>query len=208
MKVLEIAFRDLNSEIRTCRRCRLVNSRINALCGEGNLHAELMLIAQAPGGNEDREGKMFIGPSGKVLDELLAEFDIQRAEIYITNLIKCMLPKNRKPKTDEIAACSPYLEREIDLLGPRILAPLGYYASRFVLEKYGVQIPAKADFRNVYGQVLKIGDQEIIPLQHPAAVLHDASIKEAMVTNYRRLRLHYDGLRDKTLAPMGPDISR
>ena len=99
-----------------------------------------MLIAQAPGGNEDREGKMFIGPSGKVLDELLAEIDIQREEIYITNLIKCMLPKNRKPKSDEIAACSPYLEREMELIGPRILAPLGYYATRFVLGKYGVQI--------------------------------------------------------------------
>ena len=131
---------NLNSEIRTCRRCRLAKSRINVLCGEGHLHAELLLIAQAPGGNEDREGKMFIGPSGKVLDELLAEIDIQPEEIYITNLIKCMLPKNRKPKSDEIAACSPYLEREMELIGPRILAPLGYYATRFVLGKYGVQI--------------------------------------------------------------------
>ena len=202
---IDIAFRNLNSKIKKCRRCRLAKSRVNVLCGEGNLHAELMLIAQAPGGNEDREGKMFIGPSGKVLDELLAEIDIQREEIYITNLIKCMLPNNRKPKSHEISACSAYLEREIDLIGPKILAPLGYYASRFILEKFGVQIPAKPDFRKVYGQVLKIGDQQIIPLQHPSAVLHDASIKEAMVRNYRTLRLHYDGQRDKTIEPMGPD---
>lgn len=94
---VDSAFRNLNAEIRTCRRCRLAKSRINALCGEGDLHAELMLIAQAPGEKEDREGKMFISPSGRVLDELLAGVGIQREKIYMTNLIKCMLPKNRKP---------------------------------------------------------------------------------------------------------------
>ena len=84
---------DLNEEIKRCQKCRLYKSRINALCGEGDPNAKLMLIAQAPGENEDREGKMFIGPSGKVLDELLEISDIDRKEIYMTNLVKCMLPK-------------------------------------------------------------------------------------------------------------------
>ena len=116
----------LNEQIRRCNKCRLVETRTNALCGEGNLHAQIMLIAQAPGKNEDREGRMFIGPSGKVLDELLKTIRIDRKEIYMTNLIKCMLPKNRKPKFDEIGACSRYLDREIELIDPDILAPLGY----------------------------------------------------------------------------------
>jgi len=134
---------------------------------------------------------MFIGPSGKVLDELLATVDIQRGDIYMTNLVKCVLPRNRKPKSTEIASCGPYLDKEIELIGPNILAPLGYYATRFILEKYGVQIPAKSEFRKVYGQVLEMADKKIIPLQHPAAILHDSSIKNVMVTNYRKMEVFY-----------------
>jgi DNA polymerase len=87
-----MSIKDVNAEIKRCSRCRLSETRIHALCGEGNLSAKLMLIAQAPGENEDRSGTMFIGPSGKVLDELLKMNDIDRKNIYMTNLIKCMLP--------------------------------------------------------------------------------------------------------------------
>ena len=92
---------DLKQRIRECEKCRLWKTRINALPGEGNSNARVMLVAQAPGENEDRDGKMFIGPSGKKLDELLQEADVSRQEIYVTNLIKCMLPNYRKPKQDE-----------------------------------------------------------------------------------------------------------
>lgn len=202
---IENWIKNLNDEIKRCHKCRLAETRKNSLCGEGHLRAELMLIAQAPGEHEDQEGRMFIGPSGKVLDELLGATHIHREEIYMTNLIKCMLPKNRKPKSYEIASCGPYLDREIELIGPKILAPLGYYATRFVLEKYGVQIPAKSEFRKVYGQVLILGDQKIIPLQHPAAVLHDTSIKEAMLRNYRKMQVHFKRQSEKTIALMGRD---
>jgi DNA polymerase len=168
---------------------------MNALCGEGNVHTDLMLIAQAPGEHEDREGRMFIGPSGKVLNELLATIDIKRGGIYLTNLIKCMLPKNRKPKSDEIASCSPYLDREINLIGPKILASLGYYATRYILEKYGIPLSHKSEFREVYGNVLEVDGKTIIPLQHPAAVLHDISIKSALVHNYRKMQVIYTRLK-------------
>ena len=181
----------LNEQIKKCNNCRLAETRTNALCGEGNLHAQIMLIAQAPGKNEDREGRMFIGPSGKVLDELLKTIHIDRKEIYMTNLIKCMLPKNRKPKSDEIAACSPYIDREIELIDPGILAPLGYYATRFLFEKYRIPVAPKPEFREVYGNVLESGGKKIIPLQHPAAVLHDISIKNVMVANYRKMQVLY-----------------
>ena len=93
---------ELNKQIKECKRCRLSQTRINAICGEGNLNAKIMLIAQAPGEKEDRVGRMFVGPSGKVLEELLNKAGIKRDEIYMTNLIKCILPKYRKPKQDEI----------------------------------------------------------------------------------------------------------
>ena len=87
---------ELNKLIKNCFKCRLSETKVNTLCGEGDLNAEIMLIALAPGENEDREDKMFIGPSGKVLDELLLASDIKRENIYITNLIKCMLPKKQE----------------------------------------------------------------------------------------------------------------
>jgi len=95
------------------RKCRLSKTRMNAICGEGNLNAKIMLIAQAPGEKEDKEGRMFVSPSEKELDELLRSAGISRQAVYMTNLIKCMLLKYRKPKEDEIEACSYYLDEEI-----------------------------------------------------------------------------------------------
>ena len=180
---------NINAEIQRCTRCRLSKTRIHALCGEGNVSAKLMLIAQARGENEDRIGKMFIGPSGKVLDELLEIAHIDRNNIYMTNLVKCMLPKYRRPKSDEINMCSRYLEREIELISPEILAPLGYFSTRYILKKYDIPIPSKPEFRKLYGKVVETDNKQILPLQHPAAVLHDGSIKEVLVRNYQKLRL-------------------
>ena len=180
---------DLNEEIKRCQKCRLSHSRINALCGEGDPNAKLMLIAQAPGENEDREGKMFIGPSGKVLDELLRMVNIDRKEIYMTNLVKCMLPKYRKPKQDEIETCRHYLDREIELINPQILAPLGYYAIKYIFEKYAIALPPKAEFHKIFGKVFLIEDKKIIPLRHPAAVLYNHSLKMVLMENYRKLRV-------------------
>ena len=137
---------------------------------------------------------MFIGPSGKILDELLKTIRISRQEIYMTNLIKCMLPKNRKPKSNEVAACSQYLDREIALIRPGMLAPLGYYATRYLFEKYGIPLPRKPQFREVYGNVLEVDGKTIIPLQHPAAVVHDFSIKSTLVRNYRKMQVLYTRL--------------
>jgi uracil-DNA glycosylase family 4 len=115
-----------------------------------------------PGTNEDREGRMFIGPSGKVLDELLRIVHIDRKEIYMTNLIKCMLPKYRKPKSDEIAICSWYLDREIEFINPRILASLGYYPTRYLFGKYFIPSPPKSEFHGVYGKFFEAGNKEIL----------------------------------------------
>ena len=188
---------NLDEEIRECKKCSLAETRINAICGEGSSHAKLMLIAQAPGENEDREGRMFIGPSGKVLDELLRVIQIDREEIYMTNLVKCMLPKYRKPKFEEIEICSQYLDREIELINPRILAPLGYYATRYFLKKYAFPLPSRQEFKEVYGKVLEADDKQIIPVQHPAALLYNSSIKTVMLNNYRKMQAVLSSLPER-----------
>ena len=193
----EDQLKNLNKEIRKCKKCSLAETRINAICGEGNPHAKLILIAQAPGKTEDREGRMFIGPSGKVLDKLLAWINIDRQEIYMTNLVKCMLPKYRRPKSEEIKICSQYLDREIELINSRILASLGYYESRYIFEKYYLPLPFKKEFREVYGKVFDAGNKKIIPLQHPAAVLHNSSLEDPMVRNYRKMQVLFVNLLGK-----------
>ena len=175
------------------------------VCREGNPHAKLILIAQAPGETEDREGRMFIGPSGKVLDKLLKTVHIDREEIYMTNLVKCMLPKYRKPKSEEIKICSRYLDREIEVIKPRILASLGYYASIYILEKYYLPLPFKKEFREVYGKVFDADNKKIIPLQHPAAVLHNSSFEKPMLRNYQKMQVLFVNLlgKDGCMQEMG-----
>ena len=193
---------DLNEEIKKCNRCRLSETRINALCGEGNLNAKLMLIAQAPGENENREGKMFIGPSGKVLDELSRIANIDRKEIYMTNLIKCMLPKYRRPKQDEIEICSKYLDEEIELINPKTLAPLGYYATKYTFEKYALCLPSKPEFPDVCGKIFLSEDKKIFPLQHPATVLYNPSFKEETTKNYRKMKVLLENCKWYPVCPM------
>jgi DNA polymerase len=177
----------LNEEIRSCSKCKLSDTRINVLCGEGDINSKFIMVAQAPGKEEDKIGKMFIGPSGKVLNELLEIIGIDREEIYITNLIKCMLPKYRKPKSREIGICSNYLDKEIEIINPKVVTTLGYYASKYIFEKFNITLPLKTEFQKIYGRVFLAENIKILPLQHPAAILYDSSIKEEMIVNYRKM---------------------
>lgn len=177
----------LNEMIKNCNRCRLSETRTRSICGEGRLDAKIMLIAQAPGENEDKEGKMFVGPSGKVLDELLKSAGIGRQEIYMTNLIKCMLPKYRKPKEDEIEICSWYLNKEIELINPKVLAPLGYYATKYIFKKYAISLPPRKEVYTVYGRLFWEGDRKIFPLPHPAALLYKPFFKKETEKKYGKI---------------------
>ena len=181
-----MSIKDLNEEIRICSKCRLSETRTNALCGEGNLNAEIIIIAQAPGEVEDKNGKMFIGPSGKIFDELLMMADIDRKDIYITNLIKCILPKYRKPKNDEIETCAQYLDKELELINPVIISTLGYFAARYIFEKYNID--TVLDFPNICGKIFQIGSKKIIPLHHPTALLFNESLRNELVGEYRMMK--------------------
>ena len=130
--------------IKACCHCSLHESTAQALCGEGNADASLFFIAQAPGETEEKVGHMFMGPTGRVVDQLFQSVHLSREEVYMTNLIKCRLPGNRKPKMVEIESCGFYLDREIEIVKPRLLVPMGYCATRYLLERYGLtHTPAK-----------------------------------------------------------------
>jgi len=184
------AIGELNRLIRNCKKCDLAQTRTHVLSGEGNLDARVMLVAQAPGEREDREGRMFIGPSGRILDELFDEGGVRREEVYMTNLIKCTLPKNRRPRQAEIEACVPFLEEEIAIVAPAVIAPLGYYAARFIFSRYSISAPEpRKEFSAVYGSLLLSQNKKIYPLPHPASLLYNNTFKPETLAKYRKLRV-------------------
>lgn len=180
----------LNNRIKECNRCRLSSERIHVVCGEGNVNARLFFIAQAPGEMEDKAGKMFIGPTGKVFDELFSEINLNRSEVYMTNLIKCRLPKNRKPKTDEIEICGKYLEREIEIIKPEFLIPLGYHATKYILSRFCNENSSSSDF---VGKLIDCSGQKIYPLRHPSSVLYNPSLKDIMLEDFKKISVLQEG---------------
>jgi uracil-DNA glycosylase family 4 len=170
--------------IKACCHCSLHESTAQALCGEGNADASLFFIAQAPGETEEKVGHMFMGPTGRVVDQLFQSVHLSREEVYMTNLIKCRLPGNRKPKMVEIESCGFYLDREIEIVKPRLLVPMGYCATRYLLERYGLtHTPAKEQIGRLYVS----GSFLIYPVRHPFALLHNPSLREELFRDFERI---------------------
>jgi uracil-DNA glycosylase family 4 len=182
---------DLNERIRNCKSCELWRTRNQVIIGEGKLNSKLMLIAQAPGYKEDKEGKMFVGPSGKKLNELLKYARIERREIYMTNLLKCILPHYRRPKNREIEACSGHLDEEMEIVNPRIITTLGYFPAKYVFDKY--ELRDNFNFKKICGKKFFVEDRIVLPLMHPAALLYKPEIEEKMKEDYEKLRKVLDG---------------
>ena len=179
----------LNYQIRVCERCGLSVTRKHALTGEGDVDARIMFVALSPGAKEDSQNRMFIGPSGQVFNGLLHAAEIDRKLVFMTNLVKCMLPKNRKPTLDEIDSCSQFLNDEISIIHPEIIVPLGYYATRTVLIKYHDNpMAAGKSFTEIVGKLLLFGDEKIFPLSHPASLLYNPSFEPGTIEMYKKLK--------------------
>jgi DNA polymerase len=162
-----------------------------------------MLIALSPGETENAENRMFIGPSGQILDTLFHAAGVKREWVYMTNLIKCMLPKCRRPKMDEIESCSKYLFEEISIIQPEILVPLGYYATRTILTTYLADPPAaRKDFKLKYGILILSDTQKILPLPHPATLLYDPSYELETIEKYRNLQTLLHECKWYSVCPM------
>jgi len=179
----------LNYQIRSCESCSLSVTRKHALTGEGNIDARIMFVALSPGLKEDLHNKMFIGPSGQVFNKLLIAAGIERELVFMTNLIKCMLPNNRKPKISEIELCSQFLDEEISLIQPEVIVPLGYYAGRAILQKYHADLfESQMDIaKTTFGKLLFLNGQKIYPLSHPASLLYNPSYEPGTVEKYKKL---------------------
>lgn len=179
----------LNYQIRTCKRCSLSNTRKHALTGEGNIDARIMFVALSPGVKEDSQNRMFIGPSGQVFNKLLSASGIDRKLVFMTNLVKCILPKNRKPTMDEIESCNQFLNDEISIIHPEIIVPLGSYSTMAILTKYHADPQSTGmSFSNINGKLLSINNEKIFPLPHPAALLYNPSFESVTIDKYKKLK--------------------
>jgi DNA polymerase len=156
-----------------------------------------MFIGEAPGFHEDRQGRPFVGASGNLLEELLASIGLSRDQVYITNVIKCRPPGNRDPKEDEISACRPYLDRQIELIQPQIIVTLG----RFSMQRY---FPGQSITRT-HGQVKKVGNRAYMPMFHPAAALRNPKWMEAIREDFAKLPALLAELEGETGEDDAPD---
>jgi len=183
------AINALNRRMRVCTACRLSSTRNPVLVGEGDVDVRVMLVALSPGSKEDEECRMFIGPSGKILNKLFDDAGVLRESFYMTNLIKCMLPKNRRPKMDEIESCSSFLDEEISIIDPDVIVPLGFYVIRYILNRFQAEPPkARKDYKKLYGKLFFFENQKIFPLPHPASLLYNPSFESETREKYKKLK--------------------
>lgn len=150
--------------------------------GDGDIESKIMFVGEAPGEKEAQQGKPFVGAAGKVLSELLASIGLKREGVYITNIVKDRPPKNRDPRKDEIELYAPFLARQIEIIQPRVIVPLGRFSMEFILEQFGVNGGQKIS--EVHGTVIEaeagFGPVAIVPLYHPAASFYNRSLKETL----------------------------
>ena len=170
----------LAKKIRVCTKCELHRARKNAVPGEGPTPAEIMLIGEGPGAREDEQGRPFVGASGKFLDQLLEQASLTRANVWITNVVKCRPPGNRDPLPGEIETCtSNYLQHQIEIVNPSIIVTLGRHSMGLFFKG--------AKITEIHGQMRKVGDRFVIAMFHPAAALHQQSLKSTILADFAQL---------------------
>ncbi len=172
---------EIAAQVRSCTRCPLHRSRIQAVAGEGNPDAEVMFIGEAPGHYEDQQGRPFVGNAGQLLDRLLLMANLRRSDVFIGNILKCRPPKNRDPQPDERAACSEYLDAQIATIEPRVICLLGRVPLQTLLDPGG-------SITRLHGQPQEKDGVLWVPLFHPAAALHRADYMPQLETDMSNLR--------------------
>lgn len=195
----ETALRQLEDAIRACTKCRLAQTRTQAVPGDGPYDAEIMFIGEAPGYHEDKEGKPFVGAAGRYLNDLLQRNGLDRSQVYITNVVKCRPPQNRDPLPDEIAACRPFLEQQIQLINPRVIVTLGRFALQFFFPN--------ASITRVHGQPLEREGRVFFPTFHPAAALHQPKWQPLIEEDFQKLAALLSQLRQETPSTSAEQLS-
>jgi uracil-DNA glycosylase family 4 len=172
----------LDEGIRSCVKCRLHESRTHAVPGEGPAPADVFIIGEAPGAREDKLGRPFVGPSGMLLEQSLAEAGLTRQQVYITSCVKCRPPNNRTPRTDELSICqATWLNRQIELVDPKVVVLLGRVAMNQVLQE-------QRSLRQIHGEIVPRDGRQYLLTYHPAVAFHVPETKDGMKEDMARLR--------------------
>ena len=180
---------EIARQIRLCRSCGLCDGRFNAVPGEGDPDSPVVFVGEAPGREEDKHGRPFVGSAGKLLDRLLGEAGLKREAVYIANILKCRPPGNRRPKSDEMRACAQHLDGQLEVISPVIVAPMGNSAVGHLMKKYGLK---RESIGRVHGEVFLVeaswGCIYIFPLYHPAAVLYNRRLQQELKKDLESLK--------------------
>ena len=174
------------NKIRRCRKCDLYKTRARAVPGEGSTRAKIMLVGEAPGKNEDTQGRPFVGAAGKILDKLLRAIKLKRKEIFISNILHCRPPHNRNPRAKEIKSCTPYLNQQIQIIKPKIICTLGNFATSYILGKFGIK--TEKGISKIHGKVFHVKGIKIIPLYHPAAAVYNPRMLNILLKDFKTIR--------------------
>ncbi len=175
----EEMLREVAVEVSTCSKCNLCKGRTKAVPGEGIPSAKILFIGEGPGFHEDKQGRPFVGPAGQFLDELLGSISLRRSDVFITNVVKCRPPNNRDPLPEEIKACDNYLDRQIAAIQPQVIVTLGRYS---MTKFFGNE-----KISSVHGRARKVNGRICIAMYHPAAGLHQASLKDVIREDFKKI---------------------
>lgn len=188
---------ELHDHIGDCHRCQLGETRTRLVFGVGREDADIMLIGEAPGKNEDLKGEPFVGAAGQLLDELLASIGMHRSDVYIANILKCRPPGNRNPLPDEIQTCTPFLREQVRLVDPLVIVTLGNFATKFVLKtEHGIT--------RLRGSVQHAGRFTVVPVFHPAAALYDVTKRDILFGDFALIAEALEALESRRADPGEP----
>ena len=171
---------EIHEEVNLCQRCALAKNRLHAVPGEGPSKVDIMLIGEAPGFHENRQGKPFVGQAGQFLEELLQAAGLTRDQVFITNVVKCRPPNNRDPLPEELTACQLYLDEQIALLKPEVIVTLG----RISMAKFVDAGRISA----IHGRTHNVNGQKVVTMYHPAAALHQPNLRPILIQDFARLK--------------------
>ena len=186
----ELSWERVEQEIANCNRCVLCQQRHSIVLGEGNRHADIMLVGEGPGADEDAQGRPFVGKAGQLLDKMFLSIDMRREELYITNVVKCRPPGNRTPEDVEAEACLPILRMQYALIKPKIVVCLGATATRHVYDH-------EARITRVRGQWMEKNGTLFLPTYHPAALLRDETKKKDVWADLQSIARTYAAMKNK-----------
>ncbi|MDQ3014890.1 MAG: uracil-DNA glycosylase [bacterium] len=172
-----------------------IKNKVHPVIGEGSHYAEIMIIGEAPGKNEAIQGRPFVGASGKFLDKMLESIGIKREDVYITNIVKDRPPENRDPTPPEIEQYGPFLDRQIDIIQPKVIATLGRFSMIYIMKRLGLDAaiePISKAHGKAYEAQASYGTVQIFPLYHPAAALYNGSLRETLKKDFEILKQYAD----------------